>query len=335
MENQENENTDRANVGVAESQKSKRSASHGMGMFPFTIHQFIYYGSLTVIGFASLAVGFSVAVAGGSEAKVRSALQEAFPAASVKSVQCRKSHKGLCEVVTDTNRVFFVDTKAHYAFLGAAVELTSGRELVNERVQALAALDGGLPRSGGLPPETAPAPAPAPAQGAPAAPPQGPTNVRVDLPKSNAIVINPGGRLKLTAFTDLNCSYCARLHEEILKDPNIELTEYPIQLLDPSSAEKAKLVLCAEDRPAAARSIMSGGEVSVSKDCAPFARMVAENTAFAHRVGIQGTPMIMRADGTVLSGFRPVDQLRAFASGEPQKAQRVAGPPANPTSATN
>lgn len=295
--------------------------------------KFVYFGTAAVIVIASVAIGFSLAVSNSSEAQVRSALQEAFPAAGVKSVQCRDSHKGLCEVITDTNRVFFVDSKAQYAFLGAAVELTSGRELVNERVQALAALDGGLPRSGGLPAENGPPPSPA--QGGPAPLPQGPTNVRVDLPKANAIVINPGGRLKLTAFTDLNCSYCARLHEEILKDPNIELTEYPIQLLDPSSAEKAKLVLCSEDRPAAARSIMSGGEVSVSKDCAPFARMVEENTAFAQRVGIQGTPMIMRADGSVLSGFRPVDQLRAFASGEPQKAQRVAGPPANPTSATN
>ena len=329
MENLETDKAARGSDVNPEVQEVYRAVLPG---FPFS-RKFVYFGTAAVLVIASVAIGFSLALSNSSEAQVRSALQEAFPAAGVKSVQCRDSHKGLCEVITDTNRVFFVDSKAHYAFLGAAVELTSGRELVNERVQALAALDGGLPRSGGLPPESAPAPAPA--QGAPAAPPQGPTNVQVDLPKSNAIVINPGGRLKLTAFTDLNCSYCARLHEEILKDPNIELTEYPIQLLDPSSAEKAKLVLCAEDRPAAARSIMSGGEVSVSKDCAPFARMVAENTAFAHRVGIQGTPMIMRADGTVLSGFRPVDQLRAFASGEPQKAQRVAGPPANPTSATN
>ncbi|MFN7498391.1 MAG: DsbC family protein [Hyphomonadaceae bacterium] len=329
MENQGTENAARVSDEKPEVQEVYRAVLPG---FPIT-RKVIYFGTAAVIGIASMAIGFSVAIAGGPEAQVRTALQEAFPAAGVKSVQCRDSHKGLCEVITDTNRVFFVDRSAKYAFLGAAVELASGRELVNERVQALAALDGGLPRAGGLPPENAPPPAPA--QGAPAPPPQGPTNVRVDLPKANAIVINPGGRLKLMAFTDLNCSYCARLHEEILKDPNIELTEYPIQLLDPSSAEKAKLVLCSDDRPAAARSIMTGGEVSVSKDCAPFARMVADNTAFAHRVGIQGTPMIMRADGTVLSGFRPVDQLRAFASGEAPKGQRVAGPPLNPTSATN
>lgn len=329
MENQGIDNGGRVSDEKPEDKEVVRAA---VPVLPISL-RVIYISTAVGIFVASLAIGFSVAMAGGPEARVRTALQEAFPAAGVKSVQCRDSHKGLCEVITDTNRVFFVDRSAKYAFLGAAVELATGRELVNERVQALAALDGGLPRSGGLPSENAPPPAPA--QGGQAAPPQGPTNVRVDLPKANAIVINPGGRLKLTAFTDLNCSYCARLHEEILKDPNIELTEYPIQLLDPSSAEKAKLVLCSDDRPAAARSIMTGGEVSVSKDCAPFARMVADNTAFAHRVGIQGTPMIMRADGTVLSGFRPVDQLRAFASGEAPKGQRIAGPPVNPTSATN
>ena len=39
------------------------------------------------------------------------------------------------------------------------------------------------------------------------------------------------------------------------------------------------------------------------------------NEAFAKRHGFGGTPVIIRADGAVLEGFRPAAQLKAFVAG--------------------
>jgi hypothetical protein len=60
--------------------------------------------------------------------------------------------------------------------------------------------------------------------------------------------------------------------------------------------------------------LYSGGEVVNSGDCAAAQKALDANIAFAHQNNINGTPMIVRADGVTNSGWLPTAELRAFLS---------------------
>src|SRR5690606_40342544 len=85
---------------------------------------------------------------------------------------------------------------------------------------------------------------------------------------------------------------------------------------DLDSLEKAKLALCSKDRVGAVEAIYSGGELKVSGDCSAAEAAVKANTDFFHSAGFQGTPVIVRSDGTTNEGWLPVGELRGFLGGK-------------------
>jgi thiol:disulfide interchange protein DsbC len=276
--------------------------------------------TLTVlaIGAAGVAIGvggFSLSKSANAQARaghgLAAKIQAAFPNTKVGSVTCGVA-PGLCEV-TAGRTVFYVSSDGRFALVGALLDLKSRVDLTDRRVKELGQLDAVTSRLA----DNAGAPQPAPAEaGATVAHPEaslGP--IKIDLPIANAIVHHPGAPLKVSAITDLNCGYCRMLIEAIKAAPDIELTEYPIQLLRPDSLDKAKLVLCAKDREASANAIYLGGDLKVAGDCAKAEAAVQANTAFARVHGVSGTPALIRSDGAAHAGFMPIDQLRAWLKG--------------------
>lgn len=270
-----------------------------------------------VSGLAALAVVgvATVAVASGFGTSLKDKVQKEFPNTPITSADCDKGPANLCEVVAGSN-VFYVTRDAKFAFVGAVLDLENKVDVTDVRLRELAAVGQAEARIRGAAP-AAPggpgAPGVQPAS-APAAPADSPI-IRVTLPKANAVVHNPGAPLKMTIFTDLNCGFCKRLHDDLKNVRDIEVTEYPIAFMGPDSPEKAKLALCAKDRVAGIDAIYSGGEVVTSGDCAAAEAAVAANVEFARQNGINGTPMIVRADGRTNSGWMPVNELRAFLGG--------------------
>lgn len=241
-------------------------------------------------------------------------LQKAFPAASISSVDCRAGPGPLCEVIAGKN-VFYSTRDAKYVAVGSVLDLAAKKDLTNARLRELAAMQEGEARILGEQRAETPAPTTAGPAAAPAA------GAKVDLaelsalPKANAVVHNPGARLKMTVFTDLNCSFCQKLANDLKSVTDIEITEYPVAILSPDSLEKAKLALCSQDRVSAINAIHSGGELKVSGDCSAAEAAAKANTDFFHKARFQGTPVIVRADGTTNEGWMPIAELRTFLAG--------------------
>ena len=259
-----------------------------------------------VVAVGSLAaVGGAVAFAMASAAPpgLHGSLAAAFPKTKITSIECRMQISGLCEVIAGRN-VFYASRDGRFVVVGSILDLSKKVDMTDERLKQLAAVDvatngiAAKPDSDGSGGEAQP-----------------PTKIEVTLPVSNAIVHNPGAKLKVKVFSDFSCGYCRALFTELAADRSVEVTEYPIAVLGDQSAERARLVLCARDRVSASHSAYTAGDIRTSGDCARAAAMVAENTQFARAHGISGTPTIIRGDGTVNAGYLGTDALKAFAGG--------------------
>lgn len=274
--------------------------------------------SLTIAGGAGLVLvlGTTAAAFAFSGLGVKGKLEKAFPQADIMSVDCSAGPAGLCEVIAGGGKnVFYASRDGRFALVGSVLDLETKKDVTDQRLRDLAAMNAGVARISG---QTGSAD---PQQAGPAAPAvTAPSGQKISLsglpsPASNAIVHNPGAATKMVVFTDLNCGYCQRLADDLARVTDIEVTEYPVAILSGDSLEKAKLALCSQDRAAAVTAIHKGGEVKVTGDCTAAEEAVRKNTDFFHQAGFGGTPVIVRADGKSNEGWMPQDQLRTFLGG--------------------
>lgn len=149
--------------------------------------------------------------------------------------------------------------------------------------------------------------------------------LRVDGLKSagedKRIVFAPANpKHTVTVFTDIDCGYCRRLHQQIPEynqlGISIEYLFYPRAGIGSESFDKAVSVWCSDDRREALTTAKNGGALD-KKDCA---NPIKEEYELGGKIGVSGTPMIIAADGTQLGGYvapaellQRLDQLAASA----------------------
>lgn len=101
----------------------------------------------------------------------------------------------------------------------------------------------------------------------------------------------------LTVFTDIDCPFCRRFHQQIAaynaKGIAVEYLFYPLSI-HPGADKKAEAVWCAKDRPNAFTAAMGGQDPG--KGTCP--NPVAELSQLAQALGIGGTPTILAPDGS-------------------------------------
>jgi thiol:disulfide interchange protein DsbC len=130
------------------------------------------------------------------------------------------------------------------------------------------------------------------------------------VPASKRIIFAPNEvKHRLTVFTDIDCGYCRRLHQEIA-DYNsrgiaVEYLFFPRAGLGSESFQKAVNVWCAADKNAAMTRAKSGEELE-KKTCD---NPIAEDYQLGQKIGVSGTPALVAEDGTLLPGYMPADQL--------------------------
>lgn len=132
------------------------------------------------------------------------------------------------------------------------------------------------------------------------------------IPASERIVFAPADpKYTVSVFTDVECGYCRKLHEEIAEYNRlgiaIEYLAFP--RMGPASEDFTKMVSvwCASDRAQALTQAKKGGRVPAGTCTNPVAR----HYDIGRRVGLAGTPMIVTADGTQMPGYMPPADLRA------------------------
>ncbi len=113
-------------------------------------------------------------------------------------------------------------------------------------------------------------------------------------------------KYNITVFTDIDCTYCRRLHREIkdYTDRGIAV-HYVFSPRSQKSMVKAVNVWCADDQKEA-MSRAKAGEILPDKSCD---NPVAQHARVAQEMGISGTPMIVLDSGQVISGYVPADRL--------------------------
>lgn len=108
------------------------------------------------------------------------------------------------------------------------------------------------------------------------------------------------------SFTDADCPYCAKLHEEMdeINALGIEV-RYLAWPRSQQSVPKMEAIWCSEDRIAAMDQAKSGADVLAANCSSP----VRAQMALGARIGVNGTPAIFTESGQQVGGYLPAAQL--------------------------
>lgn len=129
----------------------------------------------------------------------------------------------------------------------------------------------------------------------------------------NMVAFKPGGESKavMYVFTDIDCGFCRKLHREVpaLNDMGVEVRylAFPRAGIGSESARKLESVWCSGD-PLQAMNQMKQGRVIPLQRCATTA--IQEHMQLVENMGLNATPAIILADGTLVSGYRRASQLQ-------------------------
>lgn len=137
------------------------------------------------------------------------------------------------------------------------------------------------------------------------------------VPDADTIVFAPRGPIRhtVTVFTDVDCAYCRRLHQEIDElnrlGIRVRYLAYPRSGPDTDSWRKAEAVWCSADRRDALTRAKRGANVKAPRCEAP----IAAHYALGREIGIRGTPGIITERGEYIAGYMPAAQLAGHLAG--------------------
>jgi thiol:disulfide interchange protein DsbC len=113
----------------------------------------------------------------------------------------------------------------------------------------------------------------------------------------------------ITVFTDVDCTYCRKLHKQINRYNDLGITVryllYPRSGANTPSYYKAVTVWCSGNRQDALTRAKAGEELK-RLDCP---NPVMELMDLGQAIGLQGTPAIVLEDGEMVPGYVPPEKL--------------------------
>lgn len=129
----------------------------------------------------------------------------------------------------------------------------------------------------------------------------------------HAIIFSPKNvQHTVSIFTDIDCGYCRRLHNQIdeylAMGIEVRYLLYPRNGPRSPSWAKAEEVWCADNRNEALTLAKRDQEFETKSCDAPT---VSTHYALGQDVGLRGTPAIVLEDGRLVSGYLPPDGLLA------------------------
>ena len=114
----------------------------------------------------------------------------------------------------------------------------------------------------------------------------------------------------VTIFTDVDCGYCRKFHNEIQDFNDLGITvnyvAFPRSGLDSVSYNKIVTAWCSKDPKSVLTKMKQGQDVQLS--------MCQNHPVEAHfllgqKIGITGTPAIIKSNGELLPGYLPPEEL--------------------------
>jgi thiol:disulfide interchange protein DsbC len=123
--------------------------------------------------------------------------------------------------------------------------------------------------------------------------------------------VKGNGARRLVIFSDADCPYCKRLESEMKTLDNVTIYTFlfPIAELHPDSARKSALIWCAPDRSKAWDEWFASGKLPNNKgDCET---PITKTAQLGQKYRLNATPTLVFADGTMVSGAIPLDQIES------------------------
>ncbi len=113
----------------------------------------------------------------------------------------------------------------------------------------------------------------------------------------------------LTAFTDVDCFYCAKLHKEVnkLNEAGVELRymAFPRAGVGSETYKTMESVWCAEDQQKAMTDAKAGKDIP-AKSCS---NPIAKQYNLGRQLGVTGTPALVMPNGELFPGYAPAEKL--------------------------
>jgi len=133
------------------------------------------------------------------------------------------------------------------------------------------------------------------------------------LEDDDSILFSPAEpKYSVTIFTDIDCTYCRRLHAQINEYMDLGIAVryllYPRNGPASRAWTKSEDVWCAQDRNQALTAAKLDRDFETTK-C--DASMINKHYALGQGVGLSGTPAIGFDDGTLVGGYLPPAALSA------------------------
>jgi thiol:disulfide interchange protein DsbC len=132
-----------------------------------------------------------------------------------------------------------------------------------------------------------------------------------EIPREHMIIFSPEEVMySINVFTDVDCTYCRRLHSQIdeylAQGIEVRYLLYPRNGPRSASWVTAEQVWCSDNRNEAL-TLAKLDQKFQTKEC--DSSMVSAHYLMGQDTGLQGTPAIVFDNGELVSGYVPADRL--------------------------
>ena len=211
------------------------------------------------------------------ERQIREALEPKLGGARIEGIQPAPV-PGLYEVRLQTPegpRIVYSDEKGAYIFTGRLIDLKNDRDLTEERMQKLTAVDFGK------------------------------------LPFDLAVKVQRGnGKRQVAMFTDPYCPYCRKLEQTLLKIDDITVYVFMYPVIRPDLADHSRAVWCSKDRARAWLDLAAADRPKIPAAAPSCANPVDKVLELGRAMRVMGTPTLYFANGE-RGNAMPMAELRA------------------------
>ncbi|MDH5393415.1 MAG: DsbC family protein [Gammaproteobacteria bacterium] len=111
----------------------------------------------------------------------------------------------------------------------------------------------------------------------------------------------------ITVFTDIDCPYCRKLHEEVAQytSNNVSVRYLFLPFKGKKSLEKSVSVWCSKNPTKAMTDAKEGRQITTATCDNP----IEKHMQLGREFGIRGTPAIVMDNGEMIPGYRPAKDV--------------------------